>query len=108
MRRERALRHMHISRHRPYVEPFMPPPYGMPMRDFTDATGVTWKVWSTVPLVAPSFGANVEGWLTFESAESRRRLTPIPPGWETASDAQLAAFCASAREVTNPAGAALP
>lgn len=36
------------------------------------------------------------GWLAFESPSERRRLTPIPPRWETASEAELAALCARA------------
>lgn len=36
------------------------------------------------------------GWLTFESANERRRLSPIPPGWEGASDADLEKLCKAA------------
>jgi hypothetical protein len=36
------------------------------------------------------------GWLTFESANERRRLSPIPPGWETAPDAELEQMCRTA------------
>ncbi len=36
------------------------------------------------------------GWLAFESANDRRRLVPIPPGWESLSDAELEALCARA------------
>ena len=40
-----------------------------------------------------------QGWLTFESAAERRRLSPIPSGWDTASTSELAAFCARASMV---------
>jgi hypothetical protein len=34
-----------------------------------------------------------DGWLTFECAGQRRRLTPIPPGWDTLPDLTLAELC---------------
>ena len=68
------------------------------MRDFMDSNGVAWHVWSTVPSPANRQGAPVEAWLTFEdkSTCARRRLTPIPDGWEYASASTLASFCARA------------
>jgi hypothetical protein len=33
------------------------------------------------------------GWVTFESGTERRRLTPIPDGWEDLPEAELAALC---------------
>ena len=36
------------------------------------------------------------GWLTFESGADRRRLSPIPPDWETAPDELLCDLCARA------------
>ena len=33
------------------------------------------------------------GWLSFESGNDRRRLAPIPSGWETVDDEELAALC---------------
>ena len=36
------------------------------------------------------------GWLTFESPNERRRLSPIPAGWETAPDTELERMCRSA------------
>jgi hypothetical protein len=46
--------------------------------------------------MAPNMSA---GWLAFESGTERRRVSPIPPGWEEASDSELAGLCAKA----NPA-----
>jgi hypothetical protein len=40
-----------------------------------------------------------EGWLTFESAGQRRRLTPIPRGWETLPDLTLAELCRRSLDV---------
>lgn len=42
------------------------------------------------------------GWLAFESARERRRLSPIPPGWETAPDAELERLCRSAKPAAPP------
>ena len=40
------------------------------------------------------------GWLCFESKSGeKRRLTPVPDGWETAPAAKLWEWCQSAREV---------
>lgn len=66
----------------------------MPIREFSDAAGVRWRVWSTVPSTTGVMGTMQLGWLTFESAQERRRLVPIPPAWEEASPAELRAYCA--------------
>src|SRR5215210_2723376 len=39
------------------------------------------------------------GWLTFESLDEKRRLTPIPQGWEELSQEELRALCQHARIV---------
>jgi hypothetical protein len=79
------------------------------LRGFTDSTGVEWRVWEVFPTRAgmPS-GAEAlsrtslketpfaNGWLCFESVDAKRRLAPIPPGWEFASGEILAEFCLQA------------
>ena len=55
----------------------------MAYREFTDRQGRTWRAWDTHPqnrsiVTAPY----AEGWLCFESREGKRRLTPIPEGWD--------------------------
>lgn len=40
------------------------------------------------------------GWLTFESPTERRRLMPIPPGWDASSDARLEQLCNQAQPVS--------
>ena len=40
------------------------------------------------------------GWLTFESEGGRRRLAPIPPGWERLSDEALERLCQRAQPRT--------
>jgi hypothetical protein len=72
---------------------------GMPIREFTDSTGTRWVVWSTLPALGGLPGAMRDGWLTFDSPTSRRRLMPIPPGWEEAPPARLELLCRSSLEV---------
>jgi hypothetical protein len=64
------------------------------LRGFTDSTGVEWRVWEVFPNKG-SDKSNAElsrsslkdtafanGWLCFESSGEKRRLAPIPDGWE--------------------------
>ena len=46
------------------------------------------------------------GWLTFQSGEEKRRLSPIPTEWATASDAELRRYLARADVVRLSAAAA--
>src|ERR1700694_3467181 len=39
------------------------------------------------------------GWLTFESLDEKRRLVPIPNGWEEASSTALRAMCEQAKRI---------
>ena len=39
------------------------------------------------------------GWLVFESKSEKRRLTPIPPDWETSSESELRSYCEKAKVV---------
>jgi len=77
----------------------------MPSREFKDSTGTTWRVWSTVPS-----GSSVRvtkfagGWLTFESGEALRRLSPLPANWEQATDERLELMCRAATDVRRHTG----
>ena len=82
----------------------------MPLREFLDESGTTWLAWSTVP----RSGANVraayaDGWLSFQvgGGQDRRRLAPVPHGWEAASEDELRAYLGRARppERSEAAGA---
>jgi hypothetical protein len=85
-------------------------------RDFTDAHGVQWQVWAVVPSSAERRDAPerrsrgrtdsgrrvrqelrirmesglAQGWLVFESTHEKRRLRPIPDGWDQLDDSGLA------------------
>lgn len=62
----------------------------MPFREFSDADGARWVVWSTVPSNGVPLSRGMEnGWLTFESAHERRRLAPIPDGWVELPDERM-------------------
>lgn len=71
---------------------------GMALRDFTDKNGRAWRAWDvTAATIHPATRSEdfmrdfLDGWITFESldGEAKCRLTPIPRGWESASDEQL-------------------
>jgi len=78
------------------------------MRSIKDTAGTKWTVfevkkqggtderWSYLPV---EFG---QGWLCFESAASKRRLTPIPPDWHEADDAELVRMLGQAQTVNRP------
>jgi hypothetical protein len=90
----------------------------MPYRTLTDALGSTWQVWSVHPehdggdrpsvAVAPQLA---RGWLVFErlaaagalpaaaAPAEKRRLAPVPPGWETAPDRTLRTLLSDAAPV---------
>lgn len=108
----------------------------MSLRDFTDASGRVWQVWNTTPSRAagaslfpidprgvgapePPGATSGElipyghvspglehGWLTFKAGDEKRRLSPIPPDWTAASDAELAGYLSRAVPVHLSAAAA--
>src|SRR3982074_1292635 len=59
----------------------------MTMRSCTDRTGVRWEIFEVQP--SPESRATERmpeafraGWLCFQSSTERRRLAPIPLGWQ--------------------------
>jgi hypothetical protein len=72
-------------------------------RRFQDAAGVTWDARAIYPsatagrvrLPEPYEG----GWLSFESLGEKRRLSPIPEGWNAGSDDALRQLCQAAELV---------
>lgn len=98
----------------------------MAHREFHDAHGTLWSVWDIHPTAgealvsrdvsshsplggergsrtraAPEYvaAALAAGWLCFESASEKRRLAPIPIGWEELHSAQLRDLCSIAAPV---------
>lgn len=72
-------------------------------RVFEDAHGVRWDACAIHPS-APVGRVQLpepyrSGWLFFESATQKRRLSPIPDDWRSASDDVLRAMCARAEIV---------
>jgi hypothetical protein len=77
----------------------------MALRSFTAGDGTQWNVWNVVPTLARnerrltlSVGMT-EGWLCFDSGVSKRRIVPVPLGWESWSDRELERALSSADEV---------
>lgn len=72
----------------------------MPVKSFVDREGRRWEVWSTTPAKAALIARELAGgWLTFASGGVRRRLYPIPSGWEAASDERLDLMCRAAEAI---------
>ena len=100
----------------------------MAHREFTDANGTHWQAWAVIPSSAERrragerrFGSRARrdrrqreelrvhmddaltrGWLVFESDHEKRRLLPIPPGWEQRTDDELTKLCETATVAPPP------
>jgi hypothetical protein len=44
------------------------------------------------------------GWLTFESLDDKRRLVPVPNGWEKATSTELRVLCERAKRISKTDG----
>ncbi len=73
----------------------------MASREFTDSDGMTWTVWSVAPQDMSVSLKRLTGsgderrtpWLAFQSsAGDKRRVTPVPDGWESCELEQLKAL----------------
>ena len=101
----------------------------MAHRTFTDSKRVTWDVWEVNPTsherrsgvvdhrrqrrgtdrrqvldtsrVRVS-GAYAQGWLAFESRHDKRRLAPLPEGWEELDELELGRLVERAAPVGRP------
>jgi len=77
----------------------------MALRTFKAGDGTIWNVWNVVPTLGRnerrlSLGVGmIEGWLCFDSGVSKRRIVPVPQGWEEWSEGELEAALSSAHEV---------
>jgi len=70
-------------------------------REFTDSRGERWDVWAVYPQARGTphqvlRGSFRNGWLCLETQTQKRRLSPIPPDWESMSDVQLEELCQQA------------
>ena len=75
------------------------PRAGVPIREFTDSKGVNWRVWPTLPDLKSAHPAALhDGWLTFECDKTKRRIVPIPDGWEYVPIDELEMLCNAAEE----------
>lgn len=69
----------------------------MALRTFTSRDGVLWNVWNVVPTLSTNtrrltLGTGMaDGWLCFEGGGAKRRLIPVPAGWEAWTEDQLQA-----------------
>lgn len=94
----------------PATAPGVAPDAGMPLpsehRSFTDETGTEWTVRAFHPADrvdarhARLLGAYQQGWLSFESEATKRRLSPIPDDWTSVDEATLRVLCSRAEEAT--------
>jgi hypothetical protein len=79
----------------------------MAVREFTDSTGVEWRVWDVTPQhMHPAtrtedfMGNFQDGWLVFESESGKRRMeAPYPVGWPSLSLTALEELCRRATPV---------
>lgn len=88
------------------------------LREFKDHSGKTWRVWDVYPSIrgnAPEPGTDdtsqlaapfpnralSDGWLCFESGSEKRRLAPIPSGWEVCGTPALELLCARAGYISH-------
>ena len=95
----------------------------MSHRVVVDAAGVTWELWAVEPTLVehrsgtadspPTTGerrrarsprlrlspAMMGGWLAIRSDTERRRVAPIPPGWDQFDDAHLLLLVQGAESV---------
>jgi hypothetical protein len=80
----------------------------MAHRTFSGSDGALWNAWSIAPDRPESWNTKAahflptgmtEGWLCFECGDDKRRLSPVPDGWDALSDEELRAMCASANPV---------
>jgi hypothetical protein len=78
----------------------------MSIREFTDSAGIAWRVWSTIPGAGAVYEeSHRAGWLTFASAHTRKRLAPIPHGWEEVTTERLELMSRAAEVVQRMTGA---
>lgn len=76
----------------------------MSHRTFQDAHGEEWQAWDVFPSTDVR-NTLQGGWLTFQSATEKRRLTPVPLYWVSAEEDELRRMLALARPAPELTGA---
>ena len=80
----------------------------MAERSFSGPDGTPWQAWDVVPGQHSDWPTHArqhlpqamsEGWLCFECDDEKRRLHPIPGGWEALGDDELWALSRQAEPV---------
>jgi hypothetical protein len=74
-------------------------------RSFEDSSGILWEVFEVRRSSETAGGVShglEKGWLTFQSAEGKRRLAPFPAEWSKAEASELERLCATARTANPP------
>ena len=75
------------------------------MRQIRDDAGIVWTIYEVNPGVAPWRGVGSlpegyqNGWLCFECPTEKRRLTPLPMGWQELPPDQLTHLLLAAIQV---------
>lgn len=83
----------------------------MGLREFKDADGVTWQVWTVTADVldkrttAEDYMRDwQDGWLCFEHSGARKRLAQFPADWESMPDDELQLLLDQAQAVKQRKG----
>jgi hypothetical protein len=75
----------------------------MAHRRIVDTDNQVWDVWEVTTASAPRrilVQAELQsGWLAFQCGEMRRRLAPLPAGWNELSDRALLALMSEANPI---------
>jgi hypothetical protein len=76
----------------------------MPHRRIVDREEQVWDVWEVRTIAVSPRRILVQpdlqqGWLAFQCGEQRRRLAPLPPGWDEMSDRALLGLMDQANEI---------
>lgn len=78
----------------------------MGYREFSDERGRAWIAWDTYPQ-GTGYGTlpgYEHGWLSFEGGGEKRRLVPVPSGWDGLPDSALLRLLGSAERVRGRVG----
>ncbi len=86
----------------------------MGLREFKDAEGTTWQVWTVTADVLDKRTAAEDymrdwqdGWLCFEHSGARKRLAQFPADWESMPDDKLQLLLEQAQAVKQRKGGSI-